>query len=67
MDVEQISAYFQQHQFNGARKLFTAIITGKQAPNYAMIRFYEPISGSLSTINADEFSAAHGRWPVGSR
>jgi len=60
MDVEQISAYFQQHQFNGARKLFTAIITGKQAPNYAMIRFYEPISGSLSTINADEFSAAHG-------
>jgi signal transduction histidine kinase len=60
MDVEQISAYFQRHQFNGARMLFTAIITGKQVPNYALVRFYDPVSGSLSTIDADEFSAAHG-------
>jgi len=60
MDVEQISAYFQNHQFKGARKLFTAIITGKQVPNYALVMFYDPASGSLSTVNADEFSAAHG-------
>jgi signal transduction histidine kinase len=60
MDVEQISAYFQRHQFDGARMLFTAIITGKQVPNYAMVRFYEPESGSLSAVNTDEFSAAHG-------
>jgi signal transduction histidine kinase len=60
MDVEQISAYFQRHQFDGARMLFTAIITGKEVPNYAMISFYDPVSGSLRTINADEFSAAHG-------
>jgi signal transduction histidine kinase len=60
MDVEQISAYFQRHQFNGARLLFTAIITGKEAPNYAIVRFYDPVSGSLSVVNSDEFSAAHG-------
>jgi signal transduction histidine kinase len=60
MDVEQISAYFQRHQFNGARMLFTAIITGKKVPNYAMVMFYDPVSGSLRPINADEFSAAHG-------
>jgi signal transduction histidine kinase len=60
MDVEQISAYFQRHQFNGARMLFTAIITGKEVPNYALVRFYEPVSGALSPGNADEFSAAHG-------
>jgi signal transduction histidine kinase len=60
MDVEQISAYFQKHQFNGARMLFTAIITGKEAPNYALVSFYDPVSGSRRTINADEFSAAHG-------
>jgi signal transduction histidine kinase len=60
MDVEQISAYFQRHQFNGARMLFTAIITGKQVPNYALVRFYDPVSGSLSTADPDEFSAAHG-------
>jgi len=60
MDVEQISAYFRRHQFDGARMLFTAIITGLEVPNYAVVRFYNPVSGSLSTINADEFSAAHG-------
>jgi signal transduction histidine kinase len=60
MDVEQISAYFQKHQFNGARLLFTAIITGKDSPNYAMVRFYDPVSGSLSVVNTDEYSAAHG-------
>ncbi|HEU0186009.1 MAG TPA: HAMP domain-containing sensor histidine kinase [Blastocatellia bacterium] len=60
MDVEQISSYFQKHQFNGARLLFTAIITGKDAPNYALVRFYDPVSGSLSVVDADEFSAAHG-------
>src|SRR5262245_31706887 len=32
MDVEQISAYFRQHQFKGARLLFTGIITGLDAP-----------------------------------
>src|SRR5262245_6279384 len=60
MDFEQISAYFRQHQFKGARLLFTGIITGLYVPHYAMVRFYDPVSGSLRTINADEFSAAHG-------
>jgi signal transduction histidine kinase len=60
MDVEQISAYFQRHQFNGARMLFTAIITGKKVPNYALVRFYNPVSGSLRPVAPDEFSAAHG-------
>jgi signal transduction histidine kinase len=60
MDVEQISAYFRQHQFKGARLLFTGIITGLDVPHYAVIRFYDPVSGSLSPGNPDEFSAAHG-------
>jgi signal transduction histidine kinase len=60
MDLEQISAYFRQHQFKGARLLFTGIITGLDVPHYAMIWAYDPVSGSRSTINADEYSAAHG-------
>jgi signal transduction histidine kinase len=60
MDLEQISAYFRQHQFKGARLLFTAIITGLDVPHYAVIRFYDPVSGSLCPGNPDEFSAAHG-------
>ncbi|MGH9767717.1 MAG: sensor histidine kinase [Blastocatellia bacterium] len=60
MDFEQISAHFQKHQFNGARLLFTAIITGENVPHYALIKFYDPASGSLSKVNADEYSAAHG-------
>ena len=60
MDIEQISAHFRQHQFKGARLLFTGIITGLDVPHYAIVWFYDPVSGSLSTVNADEFSAAHG-------
>jgi signal transduction histidine kinase len=60
MDIEQISAYFRQHQFKGARLLFTGIITGINVPHYAMIWSYDPVSGSRSKITADEYSAAHG-------
>jgi signal transduction histidine kinase len=60
MDIEQISAYFRHHQFKGARLLFTGIITGINVPHYAMIWSYDPVSGSRSTITADEYSAAHG-------
>jgi signal transduction histidine kinase len=60
MDLEQIAAYFQQHQFKGARLLFTGIITGKEVPNYAMVRFYDPISCSLYyRVNNHEWTAAH--------
>src|SRR5262249_43740101 len=58
MDVERISAYLQQHRFNGARLLFTGIITGVYVPHYAMLRFYDPVSGALSMGNPDEFAAA---------
>ncbi len=58
MDIERISAYLQQHRFNGARLLFTGIITGMEVPYYAMVRFYDPVSGELSKGNPDEFAAA---------
>jgi hypothetical protein len=37
MDREQISAYFRQHKFKGARLLFTGIIAGIEVPNYAWV------------------------------
>ncbi len=60
MDVEQISAHFQQHQFKGARLLFTAIITGREVPYYAVVKYYDPVSCSFFyRPNAQEWSAAH--------
>ncbi len=60
MDLEQISAHFQQHQFKGARLLFTGIITGIYVPNYAWIRFYDPTSCSHHyRYDKSEFQAAH--------
>jgi signal transduction histidine kinase len=60
MDLEQISAYFRQHQFKGARLLFTAIITGLDMPHYAMIWFYDPISCSYHyKPDESEWQAAH--------
>ncbi len=60
MNFEQISGHFSNHPFNGARLLFTAIITGEQVPNYAIVRFYNPASHSFHyKANKAEWSAAH--------
>ncbi|MCI0660530.1 MAG: HAMP domain-containing histidine kinase, partial [Acidobacteria bacterium] len=60
MDLEQISAHFKKHPFNGARLLFTGIITGEHVPNYVVVKFYDPVSNShYVMVNESEFSAAH--------
>ncbi len=60
MDLDQISDHFQKHQFKGARLFFTAIISGPQAPNIAVVRFYDPISCSLYyKVSSQEWTAAH--------
>jgi signal transduction histidine kinase len=60
MDTEQISTYFQNHQFKGARLFFTGIISGPTAPNIAIVRFYDPISCSFHyKASREEWSSAH--------
>src|SRR5215813_15011035 len=60
MDAEQISTHFQNHQFKGARLLFTGIKSGLEAPTTATVKFYNPISSSFYYIAShEEWSAAH--------
>ena len=60
MDAEQISAYFQNHQFKGARLFFTGIIAGPTVPHIAIVKFYNPISGTFHyKVSHEEWSAAH--------
>ncbi len=60
MDAEQISDHFQKHQFNGARLLFTGIVSGPESPNIAILKFYDPISGSFYyEASPREFNTAH--------
>ena len=60
MDAEQISTHFKNHQFKGARLLFTGIKSGLEAPTTATVKFYNPISSSFYYIaNHEEWSAAH--------
>ncbi|HEY7183703.1 MAG TPA: HAMP domain-containing sensor histidine kinase [Blastocatellia bacterium] len=60
MDREQISAYFRQHKFKGARLLFTGIIAGIEVPNYAWVVFYDPVScSSPYEVDESESQSAH--------
>src|SRR5215470_4713624 len=60
MDREQISAYFRQHKFKGARLLFTGVIAGMEVPNYALVAFYDPVSCSYHYKHDEsEFQSAH--------
>ena len=60
MDAEQIATHFQNHPFKGARLFFTGVLSGEFDPNYATVKFYDPIKSTFYYIASnDEWSAAH--------
>jgi signal transduction histidine kinase len=60
MDAEQIAAHFQNHPFKGARLFFTGVLSGEFDPNYATVKFYDPIKSTFYYIaDHDVWSAAH--------
>ncbi len=60
IDLEQVYSHFSTRQFDGARLLFVGIVSGPKDPNYAFIRFYDPVSCSFRYKGKhEEVSAAH--------
>jgi signal transduction histidine kinase len=66
IDLELVHDYFSKHKFDGARKLFVGIISGRTEPSYVTVRFYDPAEGSFMVKATDEertvAHAASANW-----
>ncbi len=66
IDLDLVQDYFSKHKFDGARKLFVGIISGRTEPSYVTVRFYDPTEGTFMVKATDEertvAHAASANW-----